>query len=237
MGPLIPGYQGRVTKALRTALRHPAGALAPHSPLLSRVGLLAPRRWPGLWKEASRRRVFARGGAEGQRSPSCQPAVASRHDARGPHHRTRSLRRPVARLREQLRVLVAENRALRERVAKGSHTSHKPPTGDGLQRRPRSQRPKSGRKSGGCGSRLQYGWAPPPSAPPATPASLRRQTAGASRTMAWPGLVVSGSRLNPWTPASRNVRIVASLNSPRSATCTPGASPLACNWRTISAMT
>src|SRR5260221_6313889 len=55
----------------------------------------------------------------------------------------------VAQLREQVTVLLAENRALRERVAKDSHNSHKPPTSDGLQRRLRSQRRKSGRTSGG----------------------------------------------------------------------------------------
>lgn len=55
----------------------------------------------------------------------------------------------VAQLREQVTVLLAENQALRERVAKDSHNSHKPPTSDGLQRRLRSQRRKSGRTSGG----------------------------------------------------------------------------------------
>jgi transposase len=55
----------------------------------------------------------------------------------------------VTQLREQVSVLLAENQALRERVAKDSHNSHKPPTSDGLQRRPRSQRRKSGRKTGG----------------------------------------------------------------------------------------
>lgn len=51
--------------------------------------------------------------------------------------------------REQITALLAEVQALRERVAKDSHNSHKPPTSDGLQRRPRSQRRKSGRKPGG----------------------------------------------------------------------------------------
>lgn len=55
----------------------------------------------------------------------------------------------VAQLREQVTVLLAENQALRERVAKDSHNRHKPPTSDGLQRRLRSQRRKSGRTSGG----------------------------------------------------------------------------------------
>jgi hypothetical protein len=33
-------------------------------------------------------------------------------------------------LRAQLSVLLADHQALRERVAKESHTSHKPPTSD-----------------------------------------------------------------------------------------------------------
>jgi transposase len=52
-------------------------------------------------------------------------------------------------LRAQISALLSEVQALRERVAKDSHNSHKPPTSDGLQRRPRSQRRKSGRQSGG----------------------------------------------------------------------------------------
>src|SRR5258707_11203361 len=52
-------------------------------------------------------------------------------------------------LRAQIPVLLAEVQELRERLAKDSHNSHKPPTSDGLQRRPRSQRQKSGRKTGG----------------------------------------------------------------------------------------
>jgi transposase len=66
-----------------------------------------------------------------------------------PDDRIAELEALVAQLREQLTVLLAENQALRERVAKDSHNSHKPPTSDGLQRRPRSQRQKSGRTSGG----------------------------------------------------------------------------------------
>jgi transposase len=66
-----------------------------------------------------------------------------------PEDRIAELEALVAQLREQLRVLLAENQTLRERVAKDSHNSHKPPSSDGLQRRPRSQRRKSGRKSGG----------------------------------------------------------------------------------------
>jgi transposase len=66
-----------------------------------------------------------------------------------PDARIAELEALVAQLREQLTVLLAENQALRERVAKDSHNSHKPPTSDGLQRRPRSQRRQSERKSGG----------------------------------------------------------------------------------------
>jgi len=66
-----------------------------------------------------------------------------------PEDRITELEALVAQLREQLSVLLAENQALRERVVKDSHNSHKPPTSDGLQRRPRSQRRKSGRTSGG----------------------------------------------------------------------------------------
>src|SRR5215468_7103757 len=66
-----------------------------------------------------------------------------------PEVRITEMEASVAQLREQLSVLVAENQALRERVAKDSHNSYTAPTSDGLQRRPRSRRPKSGRKSGG----------------------------------------------------------------------------------------
>jgi transposase len=66
-----------------------------------------------------------------------------------PDDRIAELEALVTQLREQVSVLLAENQALRERVAKDRHNSHKPPTSDGLQRRPRSQRRKSGRKSGG----------------------------------------------------------------------------------------
>jgi transposase len=52
-------------------------------------------------------------------------------------------------LRAQITALLAEVQELRGQLAKHSHNSHKPPTSDGLQRRPRSQRHKSARKSGG----------------------------------------------------------------------------------------
>lgn len=66
-----------------------------------------------------------------------------------PDERIAELEAQVAQQRAQITALMAEVQALRERVAKDSHNSHKPPTSDGLQRRPRSQRRKSGRKSGG----------------------------------------------------------------------------------------
>ncbi len=47
----------------------------------------------------------------------------------------------VTQLREQLTVLLAENQALREQAAKDSHNSHKPPSSDGLQRRPLAATP------------------------------------------------------------------------------------------------
>src|SRR5258708_18862578 len=52
----------------------------------------------------------------------------------------------VAQLRQQVTALLVENQELRGQVAKDSH---KPPTSDGLQRRPRRPRQTSGRKSGG----------------------------------------------------------------------------------------
>jgi hypothetical protein len=64
-----------------------------------------------------------------------------------PDDRIAELEALVAQLYEQLSVLLAENQALRERVAKDSHKRHKPPTSDGLQRGPRSQRHMSARKS------------------------------------------------------------------------------------------
>ena len=51
--------------------------------------------------------------------------------------------------REQITALLTEVQLLRGQLAKDSHNSHKPPTSDGLQRRPRSQRRKSVRTSGG----------------------------------------------------------------------------------------
>jgi transposase len=66
-----------------------------------------------------------------------------------PDERIAQLEALVAQQREQITVLLTRIQELEGRLAKDSHNSHKPPTSDGLQRRPRSQRRKSGRKSGG----------------------------------------------------------------------------------------
>ena len=57
--------------------------------------------------------------------------------------------RQIAQLQEQVASLEAQVRHLLGRLAKESHTSSKPPSSDGVSRRPRSQRVKSERKSGG----------------------------------------------------------------------------------------
>src|SRR5262245_42714150 len=66
-----------------------------------------------------------------------------------PDERIAELEGLVAQQREQITVLLAEVQELRGQLAKDSHNSHKPPTSDGYQRRPRSQRQRSGRKTGG----------------------------------------------------------------------------------------
>lgn len=66
-----------------------------------------------------------------------------------PDERIAELEALVAQQRGQITALLAEVQDLRGKLAKDSHNSHKPPTSDGLQRRPRSQRRPSGRKSGG----------------------------------------------------------------------------------------
>jgi transposase len=52
-------------------------------------------------------------------------------------------------LRAQVEALAAQVRELQARAAKDSHTSGKPPSSDGLQRRTKSLRKKSGKKPGG----------------------------------------------------------------------------------------
>src|SRR5260370_24119181 len=63
-----------------------------------------------------------------------------------PDHRIADREALVAQLRQQVTARLAENQELGGQVAKDSH---KPPTSDGLQRRPRRPRQTSGRKSGG----------------------------------------------------------------------------------------
>jgi len=57
--------------------------------------------------------------------------------------------RQIAHLQEQVAALEAQVQHLLSRLAKDSHNSSKPPSSDGLSRRPRSQRVQSGRKTGG----------------------------------------------------------------------------------------
>lgn len=54
-----------------------------------------------------------------------------------------------AALREQVTVLMAQVQELEARLAKDSHNSSKPPTSDGLARKTRSLRKRSGKKAGG----------------------------------------------------------------------------------------
>jgi transposase len=63
-----------------------------------------------------------------------------------------ALRTENAALREQVAALVAEVQALKERLASAltdSHNSSKPPSSDGLRRKPKSLREKSGKQRGG----------------------------------------------------------------------------------------
>jgi transposase len=59
------------------------------------------------------------------------------------------LRAENAALREQLAVALAEIQALKGQLAKDSHNSSKPPSSDGLARRTKSLRQRSGKKPGG----------------------------------------------------------------------------------------
>jgi transposase len=54
-----------------------------------------------------------------------------------------------ATLRERVEVLAAQVQQLQARLAKDSHNSGKPPASDGLRRKPKSLRKKSGKKPGG----------------------------------------------------------------------------------------
>jgi len=55
----------------------------------------------------------------------------------------------IASLQEQVAALEARVQHLLSQLAKDSHNSSKPPSSDGLSRRPRSQRVQTGRKTGG----------------------------------------------------------------------------------------
>jgi transposase len=59
------------------------------------------------------------------------------------------LRAENAALREQVQTLLAEVQTLRGQLAKDSHNSSKPPSSDGLARKPKSLRTPSGKKPGG----------------------------------------------------------------------------------------
>jgi transposase len=60
-----------------------------------------------------------------------------------------ALKAENAALRAQLQVLVARVQELEGRLAKDSHNSSKPPSSDGVARKPKSLRKQSGRKPGG----------------------------------------------------------------------------------------
>src|SRR5690348_1137973 len=66
-----------------------------------------------------------------------------------PEEEIATLRAENAALRERVQALVAEVQTLRERLAKDSHNSFKPPSSDGLARKPKRLRKKTGRKPGG----------------------------------------------------------------------------------------
>ncbi len=60
-----------------------------------------------------------------------------------------ALRAENAALREQVQALLARVQELEGRLAKDSHNSSKPPSSDGLRRKPKSLRERSGKKRGG----------------------------------------------------------------------------------------
>src|SRR5262245_13118908 len=60
-----------------------------------------------------------------------------------------TLRAENAALREQVQALLARVQELEARLAKDSHNSSKPPSSDGLRRKPKSLRQKSGKQRGG----------------------------------------------------------------------------------------
>ena len=66
-----------------------------------------------------------------------------------PEERIAELEAENARQREQIAALVARVQELEARLAKDSHNSGKPPSSDGLARKTKSLRKKSGKKPGG----------------------------------------------------------------------------------------
>jgi transposase len=60
-----------------------------------------------------------------------------------------TLRAENAALREQVQALLTRVQELEARLAQDSHNSSRPPSSDGLRRKPKSQREKSGKKRGG----------------------------------------------------------------------------------------
>src|SRR5262245_27306878 len=59
-----------------------------------------------------------------------------------------TLRAENAPLREQAQTLLARVQELEGRLAKDRHNRSRPPSSDGLRRKPKSQREKSGKESG-----------------------------------------------------------------------------------------
>lgn len=66
-----------------------------------------------------------------------------------PNEEIAALKAENAALREQVQALLARVQELEGRLAKDSHNSSKPPSSDGLRRKPKSLREKSGKKRGG----------------------------------------------------------------------------------------